>query len=151
MWWQCWLRQLTRYKPGEVSLEKDVVMPYVANVDHCDADCLATSLPLRKTLLFFRGRTDRHGVQKSILFHVRIICIECKLKTSLKSSSSFSWQEHTTHTCPMKEYSTHLFLTRSPIFNSCSSRNQFYSLNHSFLKCNHIRHSILKWCNGSST
>ncbi|KAG0613223.1 hypothetical protein M758_6G086600 [Ceratodon purpureus] len=49
------------YKEGEVSLEKDVVMPYVANVRACDAPCLAISSSLRKTLLFFRGRIVRNS------------------------------------------------------------------------------------------
>lgn len=49
------------YKPGEVSLEKDVVLPYVPNVEVCNGKCLAQSLASRRTLLFFRGRTKRNA------------------------------------------------------------------------------------------
>ncbi|XP_024539759.1 probable arabinosyltransferase ARAD1 [Selaginella moellendorffii] len=49
------------YKPGEVSLAKDIVLPYVPNVDACDAYCLETSWSQRHTLLFFRGRTKRNA------------------------------------------------------------------------------------------
>ncbi|XP_073394692.1 probable arabinosyltransferase ARAD1 isoform X1 [Physcomitrium patens] len=55
---------VTMYKEGEVSLEKDVIMPYVANVDACDDNCLATSKPSRKTLLFFQGRIVRGSAGK---------------------------------------------------------------------------------------
>ena len=54
---------LHRYKPGQVSLEKDLVLPYVPNVDRCDAKCLFESAPLRNTLLFFRGRLKRNAVR----------------------------------------------------------------------------------------
>ncbi|CAL9230584.1 unnamed protein product [Arabidopsis halleri] len=49
------------YKPGQVSLEKDVILPYVPNVDICDAKCLSESAPMRTTLLFFRGRLKRNA------------------------------------------------------------------------------------------
>ncbi|KAH0931653.1 hypothetical protein HID58_008770 [Brassica napus] len=49
------------YKPGQVSLEKDLVLPYVPNVDRCDAKCLSESAPMRTTLLFFRGRLKRNA------------------------------------------------------------------------------------------
>ncbi|XP_010492623.1 PREDICTED: probable arabinosyltransferase ARAD1 [Camelina sativa] len=49
------------YKPGQVSLEKDLILPYVPNVDICDAKCLSESAPRRTTLLFFRGRLKRNA------------------------------------------------------------------------------------------
>ncbi|GLJ50553.1 hypothetical protein SUGI_1077050 [Cryptomeria japonica] len=49
------------YKPGEVWLEKDLILPYVANVDACDGACLVQSWAQRKTLLFFRGRLKRNA------------------------------------------------------------------------------------------
>ncbi|KFK25917.1 hypothetical protein AALP_AA8G180000 [Arabis alpina] len=49
------------YKPGQVSLEKDLILPYVPNVDNCDAKCLSESAPKRTTLLFFRGRLKRNA------------------------------------------------------------------------------------------
>ncbi|MBA0647052.1 hypothetical protein Goklo_014963, partial [Gossypium klotzschianum] len=49
------------YKPGQVSLEKDVILPYVPNVDLCDAKCLLESESKRTTLLFFRGRLKRNA------------------------------------------------------------------------------------------
>ncbi|KAJ4908250.1 Exostosin family protein [Raphanus sativus] len=49
------------YMPGQVSLEKDLVLPYVPNVDICDAKCLSDSAPMRTTLLFFRGRLKRNA------------------------------------------------------------------------------------------
>ncbi|KAJ7297083.1 hypothetical protein O6H91_Y081400 [Diphasiastrum complanatum] len=49
------------YKAGEVSLEKDVVLPYVPNVDTCDMKCLRETWPHRRILLFFRGRTKRNA------------------------------------------------------------------------------------------
>lgn len=50
-----------RYKPGQVYLEKDLILPYVANVDLCDAKCLSASK--RSMLLFFRGRLKRNAVR----------------------------------------------------------------------------------------
>ncbi|XP_009788180.1 putative arabinosyltransferase ARAD1 [Nicotiana tabacum] len=47
------------YKPGQVYLEKDLILPYVANVDLCEAKCLSASK--RTTLLFFRGRLKRNA------------------------------------------------------------------------------------------
>ncbi|EFJ12552.1 hypothetical protein SELMODRAFT_425371 [Selaginella moellendorffii] len=41
------------YKPGEVSLAKDIVLPYVPNVDACDAYCLETSWSQRHTFSIF--------------------------------------------------------------------------------------------------
>jgi hypothetical protein len=49
------------YKPGQVFLEKDLILPYVPNVDLCDAKCLSESQPKRSTLLFFRGRLKRNA------------------------------------------------------------------------------------------
>lgn len=49
------------YKPGEVWLEKDLILPYVPNTDICDDACLAESWSQRKTLLFFRGRLKRNA------------------------------------------------------------------------------------------
>lgn len=49
------------YKPGEVWLEKDLILPYVANVEYCDAQCLSITQPQRSILLFFRGRLKRNA------------------------------------------------------------------------------------------
>ncbi|KAE8692557.1 Exostosin family protein isoform 2 [Hibiscus syriacus] len=49
------------YKPGQVSLEKDLILPYVANVDLCDANCVSESESKRTTLVFFRGRLKRNA------------------------------------------------------------------------------------------
>ncbi|KAL7003810.1 hypothetical protein U1Q18_004954 [Sarracenia purpurea var. burkii] len=49
------------YKPGQVSLEKDLILPYVPNVDLCDSKCLSESETKRSTLLFFRGRLKRNA------------------------------------------------------------------------------------------
>ncbi|KAJ9185603.1 hypothetical protein P3X46_005215 [Hevea brasiliensis] len=49
------------YKPGQVFLEKDLILPYVPNVDLCDAKCLSESESKRNTLLFFRGRLKRNA------------------------------------------------------------------------------------------
>ncbi|KAJ0013777.1 hypothetical protein Pint_21061 [Pistacia integerrima] len=49
------------YKPGQVSLEKDLILPYVPNVDFCDAKCVSESESKRSTLLFFRGRLKRNA------------------------------------------------------------------------------------------
>ncbi|KAF8412778.1 hypothetical protein HHK36_000748 [Tetracentron sinense] len=49
------------YKPGEVSLEKDLILPYVPNVELCDAKCLSKSESKRSILLFFRGRLKRNA------------------------------------------------------------------------------------------
>ncbi|KAI3499206.1 hypothetical protein L1887_34999 [Cichorium endivia] len=49
------------YKPGQVSLEKDLILPYVPNLDLCDAKCLSESAPRRTTLLYFRGRLKRNA------------------------------------------------------------------------------------------
>ncbi|XWS57368.1 hypothetical protein CRYUN_Cryun09bG0168700 [Craigia yunnanensis] len=49
------------YKPGQVSLEKDIILPYVPNVDLCNTKCLSESESKRTTLLFFRGRLKRNA------------------------------------------------------------------------------------------
>ncbi|KAK4799285.1 hypothetical protein SAY86_024650 [Trapa natans] len=50
------------YKPGQVSVEKDLILPYVPNVDLCNDKCLTDSESKRITLLFFRGRLKRNAV-----------------------------------------------------------------------------------------
>ncbi|CAM8891250.1 unnamed protein product [Rhodiola kirilowii] len=49
------------YKPGQVYLEKDLILPYVPNVAFCDAKCALETAPKRSTLLFFRGRLKRNA------------------------------------------------------------------------------------------
>nr|XP_043616812.1 probable arabinosyltransferase ARAD1 [Erigeron canadensis] len=49
------------YKPGQVSLEKDLILPYVPNLDLCDSKCLSESASRRTTLLYFRGRLKRNA------------------------------------------------------------------------------------------
>uniref|UniRef100_A0A7N0TZB0 Exostosin GT47 domain-containing protein n=2 Tax=Kalanchoe fedtschenkoi TaxID=63787 RepID=A0A7N0TZB0_KALFE len=49
------------YKPGQVYLEKDLILPYVPNVDFCDAKCASDTAPKRSNLLFFRGRLKRNA------------------------------------------------------------------------------------------
>lgn len=49
------------YKPGQVSLEKDLILPYVPNVDLCDVKCISDTASTRTTLLFFRGRLKRNA------------------------------------------------------------------------------------------
>lgn len=49
------------YKPGQVWLEKDLILPYVPNVELCDAKCLSERESKRSTLLFFRGRLKRNA------------------------------------------------------------------------------------------
>ncbi|KAL9253870.1 putative arabinosyltransferase ARAD1 [Drosera capensis] len=49
------------YKPGQVYLEKDIILPYVPNVDFCDAKCLLESKSKRTTLWFFCGRLKRNA------------------------------------------------------------------------------------------
>ncbi|TKY67862.1 arabinosyltransferase ARAD1 [Spatholobus suberectus] len=49
------------YKPGQVFLEKDLILPYVPNVELCDAKCLSETNQKRSTLLFFRGRLKRNA------------------------------------------------------------------------------------------
>lgn len=58
---------MSRYKPGQVYLEKDLILPYVANVDFCDARCVSETQSKRTTLLFFRGRLKRNAVRILIL------------------------------------------------------------------------------------
>lgn len=57
-----------RYKPGQVYLEKDVILPYVPNVDLCDYKCVSETQSKRSTLLFFRGRLKRNAVSFLLLF-----------------------------------------------------------------------------------
>lgn len=71
------------YKPGQVSLEKDVVLPYVPNVETCDKHCMAVNSAHRKTLLFFRGRTKRNAGGK----------IRSKLMSVLKDESDVIIEE----------------------------------------------------------
>lgn len=73
------------YKPGEVSLEKDVVLPYVPNVEVCDEHCLGQNSAHRRTLLFFRGRTKRNAGGK----------IRSKLMAILKDESDVVIEEGT--------------------------------------------------------
>ncbi|CAM8978940.1 unnamed protein product [Rhodiola kirilowii] len=49
------------YKPGQVYLEKDLILPYVPNVDFCDDKCASETATKRSTLLFFRGRLKRNA------------------------------------------------------------------------------------------
>lgn len=49
------------YKPGQVFLEKDLILPYVPNVDFCDSRCISETQSKRTTLLFFRGRLKRNA------------------------------------------------------------------------------------------
>ncbi|WCJ38823.1 Exostosin family protein [Euphorbia peplus] len=49
------------YKPGQVFLEKDLILPYVPNVELCDAKCVEASQSKRTSLLFFRGRLKRNA------------------------------------------------------------------------------------------
>lgn len=49
------------YKPGQVFLEKDLILPYVPNVELCDAKCMTESESARTTILFFRGRLKRNA------------------------------------------------------------------------------------------
>ncbi|MQM16657.1 hypothetical protein Taro_049615 [Colocasia esculenta] len=49
------------YKPGQVWLEKDLILPYVPNVEFCDEKCLLESQSQRNILLFFRGRLKRNA------------------------------------------------------------------------------------------
>ncbi|KAK8933424.1 hypothetical protein KSP39_PZI015889 [Platanthera zijinensis] len=52
------------YKPSQVWLEKDVISPYVPNVDLCDEQCLRKTQSKRSTLHFFRGRLKRNVVRE---------------------------------------------------------------------------------------
>lgn len=58
-----------RYKPGQVWLEKDLILPYVPNVDFCNSQCLHDVQSERKTLIFFRGRLKRNAVRFAFTFH----------------------------------------------------------------------------------
>eukprot|EP00250_Pteridium_aquilinum_P002354 c12554_g1_i1 orf=902-1657(+) len=71
------------YKPGEVSLEKDVVLPYVPNVELCDEQCMALNSAHRNTLLFFRGRMKRNAGGK----------IRSKIMSALKDESDVVVEE----------------------------------------------------------
>lgn len=71
------------YKPGDVWLEKDLILPYVPNTDFCDDACLAQSWSQRKTLLFFRGRLKRNAGGK----------IRSRLVTVLQNNSDVIIEE----------------------------------------------------------
>lgn len=73
------------YKPGQVSLEKDLILPYVPNVDFCDTNCLSKSESKRTTLLFFRGRLKRNAGGK----------IRAKLVSELNGAEGVSIEEGT--------------------------------------------------------
>ncbi|KAK6936535.1 Exostosin, GT47 domain [Dillenia turbinata] len=73
------------YKTGQVFLEKDLILPYVPNVDLCDASCLLESRSQRKTLLFFRGRLKRNAGGK----------IRAKLVTELGGAKEVIIEEGT--------------------------------------------------------
>ncbi|KAB2037151.1 hypothetical protein ES319_D03G054500v1 [Gossypium barbadense] len=74
-----------RYKPGQVSLEKDLILPYVPNVDLCDAKCVSESESKRTILLFFRGRLKRNAGGK----------IRSKLVTELAGAKDVVIEEGT--------------------------------------------------------
>ncbi|PUZ54294.1 hypothetical protein GQ55_5G119400 [Panicum hallii var. hallii] len=71
------------YKPGQVYLEKDVILPYVPNVDHCDSKCVSETQSKRSILLFFRGRLKRNAGGK----------IRSKLVEELKSAEDIVIEE----------------------------------------------------------
>ncbi|CAI9087037.1 OLC1v1021001C1 [Oldenlandia corymbosa var. corymbosa] len=73
------------YKPGQVYLEKDLILPYVANVDFCDSKCLSEFESKRTTLLFFRGRLKRNAGGK----------IRSKLVTELSGAEGVIVEEGT--------------------------------------------------------
>lgn len=73
------------YKPGQVYLEKDLILPYVPNVDFCDYKCLSETQSKRTTLLFFRGRLKRNAGGK----------IRAKLVTELSSAEGVVIEEGT--------------------------------------------------------
>ncbi|KAF6175523.1 hypothetical protein GIB67_038097 [Kingdonia uniflora] len=58
------MKKATWYKPGEVWLEKDLILPYVSNVEICNAKCLSGSESSRTTLLFVHGRLKRNAEGK---------------------------------------------------------------------------------------
>ncbi|PSS04560.1 Arabinosyltransferase ARAD1 [Actinidia chinensis var. chinensis] len=74
------------YKPGQVFLEKDLILPYVPNVDFCDMKCLSESEKKRNTLLYFRGRLKRNAGGK----------IRSKLVTELSGVEDVVIEEGTT-------------------------------------------------------
>lgn len=67
--------RIHRYKPGEVWLEKDLILPYVPNVEVCDTKCLSESESKSDTLLFFHGRLKRNAVRN---FFKIMCCLGCK-------------------------------------------------------------------------
>ncbi|XP_066315255.1 probable arabinosyltransferase ARAD1 [Miscanthus floridulus] len=71
------------YKPGQVYLEKDVILPYVPNVDLCDHKCVLETQFKRSILLFFRGRLKRNAGGK----------IRSKLVEELKSAEDIVIEE----------------------------------------------------------
>ncbi|ONM37078.1 Exostosin family protein [Zea mays] len=74
------------YKPGQVYLEKDVILPYVPNVDLCDHKCVLETQSKRSILLFFRGRLKRNAGGK----------IRSKLVEELKSAKDIVIEEGST-------------------------------------------------------
>ncbi|CAH9136846.1 unnamed protein product [Cuscuta epithymum] len=74
------------YKPGQVYLEKDLILPYVPNLDLCDAKCLSENENKRSTLLFFRGRLKRNAGGK----------IRAKLVSELSGAQGVLIEEGTT-------------------------------------------------------
>ncbi|CAH9110951.1 unnamed protein product [Cuscuta europaea] len=74
------------YKPGQVYLEKDLILPYVPNLDLCDANCLSENEHKRSTLLFFRGRLKRNAGGK----------IRAKLVSELSGAQGVLIEEGTT-------------------------------------------------------
>jgi hypothetical protein len=66
-------------------LEKDVILPYVPNVDLCDSKCVSETQSRRSTLLFFRGRLRRNAGGK----------IRSKLVTELKDAEGIIIEEGT--------------------------------------------------------
>ncbi|CAH9116776.1 unnamed protein product [Cuscuta epithymum] len=74
------------YKPGQVYLEKDLILPYVPNLDLCDAKCLSENENKRSTLLFFRGRLKRNAGGK----------IRAKLVSELSGTQGVLIEEGTT-------------------------------------------------------
>ncbi|XP_038889547.1 probable arabinosyltransferase ARAD1 [Benincasa hispida] len=73
------------YKPGQVYLEKDLILPYVPNVDLCDSKCLSDGQSKRSILLFFRGRLKRNAGGK----------IRAKLVAELSGADDVAIEEGT--------------------------------------------------------
>ncbi|XP_062207203.1 probable arabinosyltransferase ARAD1 isoform X2 [Phragmites australis] len=71
------------YKPGQVYLEKDVILPYVPNIEFCDSKCVSETQSKRSILLFFRGRLKRNAGGK----------IRSKLVAELKGAEDIVIEE----------------------------------------------------------